>query len=119
MALRTKVINFIGLRRLNDANQVCAVRQIAIVQHQIAVIDVRVLIDMINALSIKRRRTALDAMHFISLLEQKFGQIRAVLAGHAGNESDFFQAISSIATSFFNSSTAAFSWSYSSILRLR
>jgi hypothetical protein len=59
-------------------------------QKKVAVIDMRILIDMIDTLRIKRRSAALDAMDFIALFEQKLGEVRAILARDTSNEGDFF-----------------------------
>jgi hypothetical protein len=48
---------------------------------------VRVVDEMVNALGVERRRTALHAVDDISLGEKKFGQIGTVLPGCAGDES--------------------------------
>jgi hypothetical protein len=47
---------------------------------------VRILIEVIDAVGIEQRGTALDAVHFVTLVEQGFSQVGAVLAGHAGNQ---------------------------------
>lgn len=48
-----------------------------------AVRDMRILVKMVNSLRIKQRTSALDSMHFITLLQQQFCQICTVLAGDA------------------------------------
>ena len=45
-----------------------------------------ILIDVIDASRIERTRPADDAVNFIALREKKFGQVRSVLAGDAGDE---------------------------------
>ncbi len=59
-------------------------------QDQAAVRFVRVLVEMIDAVGVEQRRTALDAVHFVTLAEQKLGKIGAVLAGDAGDQCNFF-----------------------------
>ena len=44
---------------------------------------------MVNTLRIKHARTAYDTMHLVVLLQQKFGEVCAILAGYAGNKSFF------------------------------
>ena len=70
-------------------DQVRGVGQVAVVQDEFAVIDVRILIQMIDAVGIKQRGAALDAVHDVALLQQKFSQISAVLASDAGDECNF------------------------------
>ena len=40
---------------------------------------------MINPVSIKQQFTTLNALHFIALVEQKFGGVSPVLPGDTGN----------------------------------
>ena len=47
---------------------------------------VRVMDEMVDALGIEGRRPALDAMHHVSLGQQKLGEVGAILPGHAGDE---------------------------------
>ena len=39
---------------------------------------------------LNERRAALDAVHLVALVEQQLGQVGAVLAGDAGDQSRFF-----------------------------
>ena len=50
-----------------------------------------VLVQPIDPAGIERRRTALDAVNDIALLEQKIRKVGAILSGDAGNEGDFFR----------------------------
>ncbi len=56
-------------------------------QHEVLVADVRVLVDVVDALGIEQRGAALDAVHLVTLLEQEFRKVRTILASHAGNQS--------------------------------
>ena len=47
----------------------------------------RVGIEVIDALSIERRRSTLDAMNDVVLLEQELGKICAVLSSYTGDKS--------------------------------
>lgn len=73
MALGAEVIDFIGLRFLHDADQVAGVAEVAIVQLEVGVLDVRVLVDVVNALGVEQRSTALDTVNDVALLQQKLG----------------------------------------------
>ena len=68
MALCAEVIDFIRLSFLHDAYEVTGVAQVAIVQLEVGVLDVRVLVDVVNALGVEQRRTALDAVNDVALL---------------------------------------------------
>ena len=85
MALCPQVVNFIRLRLLNDAHQVTGVAQVAIVQRQPAVWQVRVQVEVINTLSVECACTAFDAMHLIAFFQQQFGQIRSILPSDTSN----------------------------------
>ena len=58
-------------------------------QHEVAVANVRILVDVIDPRRVEQAGPALYAMHHIPLGEQKFRQVRAVLAGDASDESGF------------------------------
>ena len=75
----------VRLHFLDHANQIRGVCKVAVVQLEPHVVLVRVAIQVVNAIRIEERRTALDAVHFIALLKQEFRQVRAVLAGDAGD----------------------------------
>jgi hypothetical protein len=51
---------------------------------------VRILIKMIDPACVERRRTTFYAMDHVSLVEQEFCKIRAILTGRAGNQSHSF-----------------------------
>ena len=89
MALGAQVVNFIRLRFLHDSNEVAGVAQVAIVQLEVGVLNVRVLVDVVDTLGVEQRRTTLDAMNDVALLEQKFGKVRTVLAGDARDKGYF------------------------------
>ena len=69
MALGSQVINFIGLDFLDNACQIRAVRQIAVMQLEADIFFMRILVKMIHPLGVEQRGTPLDAMHFISLFQ--------------------------------------------------
>ena len=85
MALRAQVVDLIRLRFLNDAGEVAAVAQVAIVQLEAGVVDVWVLVDVVYPLRVKGTGPALDAVHDVAFFQQEFGEITAVLAGDAGD----------------------------------
>ncbi len=53
VALGAKVVDFVWLRFLNDAGQVAAVAQVAVVQLESSVVYVRVLVDVVYALGVE------------------------------------------------------------------
>ncbi len=75
MAHGTQVINFVWLRFLNDANQVAGVAQVAIVQFEVGVFNVRVLVDVVNSLGVERAGAAFDAVDDVTFFKQKFCKV--------------------------------------------
>ena len=69
MALGTEVVDFVGLRFLNDAHQVAAVAQIAIVEFEARIVDMRILINMVHPLGIERTGPALDAVDGVAFFQ--------------------------------------------------
>jgi len=94
MALGTEVVDLIGLHLLDDADQVAAVGEIAVVEDEPWGVAsggalVGILVEVIDACGVEAAGAALDAMHHIVLLEQQLGQVGAVLAGDAGDDCGF------------------------------
>ena len=86
MALRRQVVDLIGLHFLDDTNQAVGIGHIAIVEKKTAVGNVRVFVQMVDALRVQQRAAALDAVYFVSLGEKEFGEVGAILTGDAGDE---------------------------------
>ena len=89
MALGGQVVDFIGLHLLDDANQAGGVRQVPIVQDELAAGFVRVLVEVVDAVGVEQAAAALDAVHLVALVQQELGQVGAVLPRHAGDEGHF------------------------------
>ena len=89
MGLCTQVIYFVGTDFRQQAREVGGIGQIAVVQFEAHVVDVRILVDMVDTLGVELRGAAFDAVDFIAFFQQKFCQIRTVLACHAGDKCDF------------------------------
>ena len=51
--------------------------------------EMGIAVEMVDALSVESTRAADDAMDFVSLVQEEFGKVRAVLAGDSGNEGFF------------------------------
>jgi hypothetical protein len=64
---------------LHDADQVGRVAEIAVVQDEPPLALVRILVEMIDTIGIEERRTALDAVDFVTLLQQELREVGAVL----------------------------------------
>src|SRR5207253_7652952 len=86
MTLRAEVVDLLGVDQAEDAIQRRRVVEIAVVKNQPAILFVRVLIDLIDARGVERRRASDDAVNFVAFLEEKLGEIGAVLARDAGDQ---------------------------------
>jgi hypothetical protein len=84
-----EVVDLVGLGFLHDADEVAGVAQVAVVEFEAGVLNVRVLVDVVHPLGVETAGAALDAMDDVAFCEQKLGEIRAVLAGDTGDEGDF------------------------------
>ena len=62
------------------------VAQVAVHQPQPHVRLVRILVEVVDAAGVERRAAADDAPHLVALFQQQLGQVRAVLAGDAGDQ---------------------------------
>jgi hypothetical protein len=85
MGLGSQVVYFCRLHLLDDSGQAGGVRQIAVMECEPAIRFVGVLIEVVNPVRVEEGGAALDSVNLIAFFEQKFGQIRAVLAGDAGD----------------------------------
>ena len=89
MAHGGQIVDFVGLNLLDDADQIGGVGQVAVVQDEIAVADMWILVQMVYAIRVERRRAALDAVDDVAFAEQKFCQIGAILAGDSCDKGNF------------------------------
>ncbi len=85
MAHGGQIVDFVRLDLLDDADEIGGVGEVAVVQDEIAVADVRILIEVVYAIRVERRRAALDPVNNVSLAEKQLSQIGAVLAGDSRN----------------------------------
>ena len=69
MTHSTEVINFVWLGFLNDSHQVAGVAQVAIVQLEVGMLDVRVLVEVVNALGVERAGAALYAVNDVAFFK--------------------------------------------------
>ena len=72
MALGAQVVHLVGLHLLHDAGEVAGVGQVAIVQFEVSVINMRVLVDVVYPLGVKRASPAFDAVHDIAFFQKEF-----------------------------------------------
>ena len=87
--LRRQIVNFVGPRLLDDPPQAGRVAEIAIVKLQAGGARAVAAPQMVDAARRKARCAAHDAVDFVAFLQQKFGEIRAVLARDSGDQRNF------------------------------
>ncbi len=72
VGLRAEVVDFVGLRFLNDAGQVAAVAQVAVVQLEACVVYMRVLVDVVYTLGVEGAGAAFDAVDGVAFFQKEF-----------------------------------------------
>ncbi|MCY1422674.1 hypothetical protein D9M71_383660 [compost metagenome] len=95
MGLCSEVVHLIRLHFLDDASEIGGIGQVAVVQDEILVVDMRILVDVVHTLGVEGGSAALDAVDFVALFQQEFCEVGAVLAGDTGNKSFFGHGITS------------------------
>ena len=91
MALGAEVVDLIGLHLFDDALQVAAVREIAVMKSEAwrlscGISLVGILIEVIDAGGVEGGGAAFDAVYGVALLQEEFREIGAVLAGDPSDE---------------------------------
>jgi hypothetical protein len=89
MALRGKIVDFVRLCLLHNPKEIGRVYHIAMVEDEARMGFMRILIDMLNAAGIKRRRSPLDAMDYIAFAQKQFGQIGTILPSNPSDKRSF------------------------------
>lgn len=85
---RCHVVDLAGQHLLRDADQVGTVRHVTVVQGELAVVGVRVLVDVVDAVDVEQAPAVVDAVHLVALVEEELAQVCTVLTGQAGDEGD-------------------------------
>ena len=88
MALGGEVVDLVGPHGADDGEDAHGVAQIAVVQ-----VEVRVTLQMGDALAVIDGGAADDAVDVVALFQQELSQIAAVLAGNAGDECFFHRLL--------------------------
>ena len=89
VALGGEIVDLGRLDLLDDADQVGAVGEVAVVELEADVGLVQVAVEVIDPSGVEGRGAPLDAVDDVALAQQQFGEIGAVLSGHAGDQCDF------------------------------
>ena len=86
VTLRREVVHLVRLDLREESSQQRRVGHVAVVQVKVTVLVVRILVDVVEAMSVDQRRAANDAVDLVALLHQLLGEIRAVLPADAGDQ---------------------------------
>jgi hypothetical protein len=84
VTLRTQIVNLIWLHLLDDMEQVAGVGQVAIMQHKIALADVWVLVQVVDAVRVEEGAAPPDAVNLISFAQKEFREVGPILPCNAG-----------------------------------
>ena len=84
--LRAEVVDLLGLDVAEDPVERGGVVQVAVVENETAVLGVRVLVEVVEARGVEAGGAADESVHLVALREKELGEVRAVLAGDAGDE---------------------------------
>ncbi len=85
--LGSEVVDLVGLDLHHQRREARSVAQVAVVEEELRAVLVRVLVQVVDAGRVERRRAADEAVDLVALGEQQLRQVRAVLPGDAGDES--------------------------------
>jgi hypothetical protein len=66
-------------------NETGRISQISMMKNKFPITYMRILIKMVDAISVKERRPSLYSMYFVTFIEEKLRQICPILAGYPGN----------------------------------
>ena len=86
MALRRQVVNLLRLHLADQPRQRAGIPQVAIVQMQSALSQVRVRVERLQPPGVERAGPADNPMHLVPFRGEQLGQVRAVLPRNARNQ---------------------------------
>jgi hypothetical protein len=86
VTLRGKIVNLVWPHVLDHMEQAARIGHISVMQAKMHVGIMGILIEVIDAASIEQRSAPLNSMHFISLGEQEFSQVRTILSCNTGDQ---------------------------------
>ena len=67
MALRTEIVDFIGLYFLHNVQKAAGIGQVSVMQDESPVLEMRILIDMVDPVGVEERASPFNSMNFITL----------------------------------------------------
>src|ERR1051325_4122934 len=89
VALRGEVVHLVRTNLVQQFPEAAGVGHIREMEAETAPVLVEVRVNSVQAVGVEAARASFDTVDFIALLQQKFGEVGAVLAGDAGDERTF------------------------------
>ncbi len=89
VGLCPQVVHLVGLRIPDDAYKVGGVRKVSEMKDEPRILRVGILADVLYPLGVEHRGPAPDAVDLVTLRQEEFGKVRAVLASDACDEGLF------------------------------
>ena len=84
-----ELIDFVGLHLLYNSHQISRISQVAIMQNEVAVFGMRILIQMIDLISIEEGSTPFYAVYFVTFSLQQFREVGSILSSETSNKGAF------------------------------
>mmetsp|Transcript_32108 Transcript_32108/g.67312 ORF Transcript_32108/g.67312 Transcript_32108/m.67312 type:complete len:236 (-) Transcript_32108:172-879(-) len=85
----TQIVNFIRLYIGDDCNEIGSIAQVTIMEEKLDSRVVTVAVNVIDAASIERRRATNNSVNSVTLRQQKFSQIGAILSCNSSDKCNF------------------------------
>ena len=89
VALCAKVVNLVRFSLLDYANKRDTVRKVSVVQRERQSLLVLIVKEVVDALRVEQRCSALDSMNLVTLRQKELCEVRTVLPGDAGDKRRF------------------------------
>ena len=89
MALRREVVDLMRLHLLHKSRETIRISEVAIVQMQSLLGDMRILIEVVDASCVEGRTATDDAVHVIALRQEQLSEVAPVLTSNARDECAF------------------------------
>ena len=89
MAHGRQVVYLIRLNFLNQPYQVRAVGHVSEVHEKLGPVDMRIFIQVVNAVCVEHRGSSFQPVHCVTLFQQEFCEVSTVLTGDPRNQCHF------------------------------
>ena len=85
VALGAEVVDLVGAEIVEEGGERTAVGEVGVMEEEARAGLVDVLIDVVEPVGVQAGGTALQAVDLVAFGKEEFGEVRAILAGAAGN----------------------------------